>query len=221
MPQINLLSPEAKKKESRPAIVDAAKVELSQLMRTAIAISVICLVAMLFVWTLLLLSISKKEKILVALKKKTEVLATNPKEMERLKKEKVALEKKVDVIDELSSRKFFWFEKLELIADLIPDGVWLADISSVQQKSGKSDAKPRTVKLKPETPTEKAVIVIRGSAVAYKIQDAVSIIANFIKRLQENKNFAKDFKEIKLNTINKSILGGLDIMKFELICEVK
>ena len=88
MPQINLLSPEAKKKEIRPAIVDAAKVELSQLMRTAIAISVICLVAMLFVWTLLLLSISKKEKILVDLKKKTEVLATNPKEMERLKKEK-------------------------------------------------------------------------------------------------------------------------------------
>ena len=50
-------------------------------------------------------------------------------------------------------------------------------------------------------------------------KDAVVLIGDFIKNLQNNAEFSRDFTEIRPNAVAKGAIGSLDIMKFELLCQ--
>ncbi|MFA5060363.1 MAG: PilN domain-containing protein [Candidatus Omnitrophota bacterium] len=232
MPQINLLAPGFKKREVTPSTASFSKAQAqsqfqqktervypgisSGVLDVLPAVGFRCAICggiILAIWSFFLVNIPGNQKTLKELEVKVSVLATNPKEIERIRTERVILEKKVNLIDNLSSRKFLWSEKLALIADLIPDGVWINEIRSSSKKDAAAAKAPPS--------DEKTVFTIKGTAVAYKIQDAVGLISDFIKNLQENADFSKDFQEIKLNTIAKGTVGSLDVMKFDLLCESK
>ena len=220
MPQINLLLSGSKKKTPTLTTAKEPKVGLSSVIPVVAFRCAICLGIGLFVWIVLLINIGKKEEVLRGLEEKVKVLATNPIEIERIRTERAALEKKVKLIDDLSSRKFLWYEKLDLLSSLIPDGIWLTDIYSKQEKATAKDSGSSENNAASGL-GEKTVFVIKGTAVAYKIQDAVTLIGSFINNLQNNKDFAKDFTEIKLNTATKGSIGGLDVMRFDFLCESK
>ncbi len=221
MPQINLLSSGAKKKITMiSSLPKEPKTELSQVLPAVLIRSAICAGVCLFVWVFFVFNVSKKNQILSGLEGKVQVLSTNPKEIEKITSERSILERKANLIEQLSSRKFFWYEKLKFIASLIPDGIWLTDIYFKQEKVQNKDSGV-SGKKSDGGAVEKTVLVIKGMAVAYKIQDAVSLIGDYIKIFQSNQEFAKDFSEIKLNTVSKGTVGGLDVMRFDFFCEVK
>lgn len=220
MPQINLLFSSAKKKVTLVAsLPKEPKTELLQVLPAVGIRSAICVGICFIVWIFLFVNISKKNHYLSELEGKAQVLNTNPKEIEKITSERLILEKKASLIEQLSSRKFLWYEKLKFVASLIPDGVWLTDIYFKQEKVQRKDSD--TAGKADANTTEKTILVIKGMAVAYKIQDAVSLIGDYIKALQTNQEFAKDFSEIKLNTVSKSTVGGLDVMRFDFLCEAK
>ena len=220
MPQINLLVPGSKKKVLTVASVKEPMVELKEIAPAVIPRSLIFLGVGILIWVVLVIGVSRNERILLNLEEKVKVLSANPKEIQRLKNERAALEKKVKLIDKLSSRKFLWFEKFRLIATLIPDGVWLTDIYSKEEKI--TAREPATGDNNQSTDLgEKTILVIKGTAVANTIQDAVSLVGDFIKNLQANQDFSKDFAEIKLNTATKTTIGGMDVMRFDFLCEAK
>lgn len=235
MPQINLLSPDFRKvtKDKEAAVVRAKKaispseyaLEWQDVARDVTLRSAACLAGCIAIGIVLSISISHKQKALGILNEKVKELSASPQEMQDLKTQWDGLEKKVKLIDDLLSRKFSWFEKLDLLAILIPDGVWLTDIFSKQEKSSARNS-PSTAAGKGKTVviddlSRKTTIVIKGMAVAYKIQDAIVLVRDFIKNLQNNEEFAKDFEAIKLNTLVKAAIGGMDVMRFDLICETK
>ena len=221
MPQINLLSPvsTARKRDREQKAVASIKIsspKLSGIIHfpdNAVRNISICAGVLFVIWLFLFINVKVKQGALAKLEKEVTALAADPKEMENLRNERAALEQKVKLIDSLSSRKFFWFEKLAYLADLIPGGIWLTDASSRQERITPSSD--------PASFEETTVFVIKGTAVAYKIDDAVTLIGEFIKNLQNSENFAKDFKEIKLNNIAKGTIGGLDVMQFDLMCVAK
>ena len=227
MPQINLISPVPKKSERSSAPSDSSTHHLFGLEEVRIPLikhSVICAAVLSLVWIFLSINVHSKTTSLNNIKDEVKALETNPKEIESLRSERAALEKKVKLIDSLSSRKFFWHEKLSLIGDLILDGIWMTDISSKKERVLIKDSKNKPPKgnkknkADPAVYEERTVLIVRGTAVAYKIQDAVIQVGNFIKLLQNNDDFAKDFREIKLNTTSKGTFGGLDVMIFEIQC---
>lgn len=211
MPQINLLSTGQKKKDSKPAVVRDTKPEVTKVIRPALIRSLICFGIGLIIWAVLLVSAAGKQKILNDLSEKTKVLESNPKEIERVRNERSALDKKVKLIDELSSRKFLWYEKLSQIGTIVPSGIWFTEITSTKMSSKDLNSGAG----------ERMFFIIRGVAVAYKIDDAITLVGDYIKRLQADQAFSKDFNEIKLNDINKNTVGGLDVMRFEVLCESK
>ena len=221
MPQINLLSPGTRKKETRILSSREIVLDFSQIIPAVIFRSSICIGVCIFFWIGLHLQISKKEKILKAIEVKLQALETNPKEMEKIKAERASLEKKAKLIDELSSRKFLWYEKLDLLASLVPSGIWLNDIYSKREKMTEQELKQLMESGKGGTVLgEKTILTIKGTAVAYKIEDAVAMIGDFIRTIESNKDFAKDF-EVKPSTVSKSSIGGVDVMKFDLNCVSK
>lgn len=156
------------------------------------------------IWGFLFVTVSKERRTVADLDKKIGSLATSPKEIDAIRQQRSALEKKINLIDTLSSRQFFWFQKMQQLADLIPNGVWLTSLQSSQ---------------KGDTVT----LIIRGTSVAVKIDDAVSLIRDFITNLRKNDDFAKDFKNIELRQgdIAKTAIGGMDVMRFAFTCETE
>ncbi|GEM_PF-1406549 len=218
MPQINLLSVGGKKKviSAHPSLVFS--VDFSEIIPSLLIRSGICLGLTVILWTILGAGISKNVATLNGLEEKVKVLGANPKEIEKIKSERVILEKKISLIDSLSSRKFFWFEKFEILAGLVPNGIWLTEVSTSEDRI--SAEKIAAIKNKVQNANkEKVALVVKGVAVADEIQNAVGLIGDFIKGLQANWKFSKDFTEIKLNNATKETIGGIDVMKFDFICE--
>lgn len=216
MPQINLLSQATKKKKevvTKSAFASDSKIDLSDVKPVLIFRCSICLGIIFLIWLPLFINILTKEGRLKQLTKEVGSLSTNPEEMDKVAKQKMGLEKKIALITELSSRDFLWYRKLDLLADLIPSGIWLTDIYT-KKEMGSSRLNPKTGSV-----TEKTFLVIRGTAVAGRIEDAVLLVKNFVDNVKSNKEFSKDFVEITSSNIAKSTFGGLDVMRFDLLCE--
>lgn len=224
MPQINLLSPgiNFKKKETKGILLTDPHQEFQSISKALIISSSVCLVFLLVFWLILSFQKSTKEKQLVGLREKFKTLAINPKEIDSLNKEKLALEKKIQLIDTLSSRKFYYFEKLQQISDLIPDGIWLVEISIRTEKKQMPSGKNKDKNKDKDTGKdifEKTTLVIKGKAVADTIQEEVESVDIYLDNLKNSNDFAKDFSEIKLNSVAKSTAGNKDIMTFDFICK--
>ena len=218
MPQINLLLSSSRKKTTKVIISPQdLKLDLSKIYPAALKHSAISFGICLLIWLILFFSNAQKTKALSDYEEKVTVLTRSPKEVEEIIKERAVLEKKIKLMDTLFYRKFFWHEKLTLLSDLIPDGIWLTDISSQEENA----ISPQRVGRSMIGVGQKTILVVKGTAVAPKIQDAVSLIGDFIKNLQENSEFSKDFVNIKLNTVVKGSIGGTDVMQFDFFCESK
>ena len=220
MPQINLLSPGTQKKETRIVSSREVVINFAEIAPVVIFRSSICIGICVVLWIGLYFQISKKQKVLKELDVKLQALEENPKEMEKIKTERAALEKKVKLIDELSSRKFLWYEKLDILADLVPSGIWLNEVYSKREKMSDNELAQLKESGKGSVLGEKTILMIRGTAVAYKIEDAVALVGDFIKTIEANKEFSKDFV-IRPSAVSKGSIGGVDVMKFDLICESK
>jgi len=220
MPQINLLTAGSKKKVVKSFSFGGVTTEFDQVFPAIFFRSFFGAGVCLALWVALLFGVSEKEKALRLLKEKVSVLASNPEAIGKLTKERNTLQEKIKLIEALSSRKFFWYEKLNLLAGLIPDGIWLTEINTRDDKTRRKNTRG-ALSNQPDNLDEKTVFVIKGTAAAPKIQDAVGLIGTLISSLQSKESFSGDFSEIKLNTATKGSIGGTDVMNFDFVCESK
>ena len=138
------------------------------------------------------------------------------------------LEERGTVLDALMKGRFLWAKKLNQISNLVPEGVWLSNISlgtKVEMVPSKQSAKAKGKVAGDETqpqppPLEKKeikVLVIRGSTVSVKKgEEIVDLVGTFINRLREDETFFKDFSSIELGPGQRGMIGGIDIWNFEL-----
>lgn len=168
---------------------------------------------MIIIWVIMGLKISKYSKELNELEKKEASLTVDPQKLIKLNEDKESLLKRLDFLEKLAEKKFLWSEKLNRIAELIPDGVWLTEIYSVEKITIDSSTK--------KSKGEQFIISIKGRAVASRIQDAIELVGLFLDKLKKDNIFSKDFLEIKLESVTKGIIANRDIMNFEFGCIVK
>ncbi len=215
MPQINLLSPTfgKKAKKLKLEVVPTERTE-KPLILVYVVIGVIIAV-MIFAWSAMAIKISSYNHELKSLKQKETTFAVEPQKMIKLNEQKDKLLKRLEFLQEFTEKKFLWSEKLKRIAELIPDGVWLTDLS-FEKKVTMTDIEGNKAQQE-----EKSVISIKGRAVAPVIQEAVQLVGNFRDKLEKDKDFFKDFKEIRLSSLTKGIVAKRDIMNFELYCVIE
>ena len=209
MPQINLL-PTVPGKKKKAKSLEIPKVELTRVTSVFLPISYIVIAILVFVWLIFSFFVLKDKKELAALDKKTGNFSVSPQEIQKINLKKEQLKSKVALLEALSSRKFLWAGKLESIAEFVPEGIWLTEVSLdilIMPSSNTSKEK--------ENKQDRYMLTIKGSAFAYKIQDAVSNIGKFNNLLKENESFFKDFVAVELNNVAKATIGKTDIMNFE------
>lgn len=223
MAQINLLSPRVGKRIKRASIASHGKKISQKLFLRMYVICALIVVILLGVWGGLAVVTGQKEAALAMLKAQELKLKADPKELLEIKQQKEDLQARIRFLENLSAKKFLWFEKFDVIAQLMPDGVWIASIDLTKKTIEVDDEQAKAKKGKAPQKIQKEVITvsINGNAVAFTIQGAVELVGNFYENLKKHKPFSQDFSDIKLENISKSVVYGRDIMKFQIVCVIQ
>jgi Tfp pilus assembly protein PilN len=213
MPQINLLAPTSNKEAAKKAkSVDLPWLNLLVAFRSALVSAIPLTLICGLISVGLFVVKDRKDSELKTIQQREASLTVNPQELSEWKKREVTLKKKISLLSELSSPGFSRSTKLLEINDYLPEGVWLSEI--YLGKSGQSWETTAGAR-------RQTVLIIKGSAVAPQIDNAVALVGEFVTSLKRSQSFSRDFSEIKLNAIYKSSIGRTDVMNFELVCYLR
>ena len=104
-----------------------------------------------------------------------------------------SIQNKLKAVKEVTEeKKILWAEKLNQISDSLPRGVWLKELSLVDD-----------------------ALMIQGSAVS-KENDEILSVHKFASNLKGNENFKKNFSEIEMAIHKTHKLGMTSIADFSI-----
>jgi Tfp pilus assembly protein PilN len=111
-----------------------------------------------------------------------------------INKEIAVLKAKTVVLDQITKRKFIWAEKINQLSDLVLPGIWFTRVYS---DSGENK------------------LTIEGSVIS-KSEEAMASVGKFMKNLKDDVQFFKDFKNIKLESVQRKAKDERDIVDFKI-----
>ncbi len=114
-------------------------------------------------------------------------------QIDSINKEISVLKARMAVLDQLTKRNFFWAEKLNQLSDLVLPGIWFTHVY---------------------TDTDNKLI-IEGSVIS-KSEEAMASVGKFMKNLKDDQVFFKDFKNIKLESVQRKNKEDRDIVDFKI-----
>lgn len=114
-------------------------------------------------------------------------------QVDSVSKEIAVLRAKMSALDQLTKRKFLWTEKLNQLSDLVLPGIWFTHVYT--------DSENR--------------LIIEGSVVS-KSEEAMASVGKFMKNLKEDQQFFKDFKNIKLESVQRKNKEEKDMVDFKI-----
>lgn len=152
------------------------------------------------------------------LSKRWELIQPQKVEIEGIKKEISASDRKLTELEALSGKGFLWAKKLSDLSDSLTSGIWLTRL----YLSEKVITNP--VKKSPGEPqTEKIIIKyleLEGSTLAQG-EEGTASVGRFIRSLKSNPGFFRDFSNIESRWIKRKQTGQVEVMSFKLSCRFK
>jgi len=101
------------------------------------------------------------------------------------------LRKKINIVEKITvEKRISWAEKINVISDIIPQGVWLDKVS-----------------------LSKNVFLIKGSAVSKK-NDEMTSVGNFSSNLKKQKEFMIGLEDIEVGSIQRRNVHSTQIADF-------
>lgn len=158
-----------------------------------------------------LLAITQRNRLIKLSAEFTEVSPLE-KVAEVLKKQADELNRKLSVIESLTSDSLIWSKKFYDLSGAVIEGVWLTSLSlNVEAPKGGADAQSKS----------RQTLVLKGSVVSPSPGGETAIVGKFIESLRSNRGFFDDFDDIKVSSIQSKRLGEIEVMDFTIICYFK
>jgi hypothetical protein len=186
MIEINLLPEEMRRKKRASFKLNLAIMGKVKFLAGGIALGVL---VFLVIFLSMGSSVRKKQIIgLMAEERNIEPLRAR---VESVDKEVSVLKTKMAVLDEITKRRFLWARKLNEISDIALTGIWFRRIYT--------DSNLR--------------LIIEGSVIS-KEEEAMATVGKFMKDMGEHISFFEDFRDIKLETVQKNSMDDRDAVDF-------
>ena len=115
-------------------------------------------------------------------------------QLDSVNKEISVLKVKMGALDTLTKRKFIWAEKINQLSDLVLPGIWFTRVYT--------------------DPSENKLMIEGG--VISKSEEAMASVGKFMKNLKDDAQFFKDFKNIKLESVQRKAKDERDIVDFKI-----
>lgn len=116
------------------------------------------------------------------------------------------------LISTLQVKRVEWFQKLMDLSEIMPDDLWLTDLSmktTKKQKKGSKEAE------------EEIYLAIKGVTVSVLGRQPLDSIAKLISSLNSLESFQRDFDPATLVTYQLSRERGRELMEFETSSKLK
>ena len=220
MLKINLLPPDLKKKKLPKLKWQFA----GKVTKLPLLPSIACAVAFLMILQVSVMGIlGYKKKALTSYKARWEKVAPNMKEVTILKNELNEMEGTKRAIDNLTKGRFLWAKFLKSLSDSMTPGVWLTrlKVSKISEQPARMQARGRSAETTEEVlMSVTRALILNGSVTARKGEETAHV-GRFVDSLKKNADFFTPFSDIKLDSIERRGMGGVEVMDFELICQFK
>jgi len=190
MIEVNLLPKELRKPARK------VNIELPDVKFVPIAIGLVALI--IFIQLALSFTVNAKRRRVVELEKKWSDLRPKKEEVLAIDRQVNALGDRLSSISDIKKTSVSWARKLNALSDSLIPGMWLTSLT-VEDDSGRR------------------YLSIRGNISSFW-KDETAMIGKFMKTLKENRSFAKDFEEIKLDTIQQKTVKDSEVMDFSIKC---
>ncbi len=154
-----------------------------------------------------------------------QVLRDQKKVLELAREQNIALNDNLTTIESLIEKKVMWSRKLNLLSDLIIDGVWYTNISigtkTVKLASPGSAPKSKWSVEKPAA-TRKIIpyLIIEGE-VSSDYGNQLATLGKFIQALKDDPLFSEDFATIQLDSTSLHSIRDIEVMSFNINCYFK
>lgn len=204
MIKINLL-PKELKKEQKPK-KPLPKLEIPKIGPKLFKAGLYLLCALLGINLLVIVSVITKSISLRGAKAAWAALGPNKAEIDALNAQISGIEKDILPVRNLMAKRILWAQELNALSDLMTPGVWLTKFFIQKQAMEKGDYR--------------YILNIEGCA-ASLYGDEATLIANFVKALQDNREFFKNFSEAKIGPMEKAALDNMSIMNFKVFCAMR
>ncbi|MCX5692116.1 MAG: hypothetical protein NTX47_00280 [Candidatus Omnitrophica bacterium] len=188
MIEINLLPEELRKKKSEPAFNLSIEAEKLKFLAIGGTIGILILIVI----ALSLGSFIRKAQI-NSLLAREKIFSDRFSRVDSINKEIAVLKAKMAVLDQLTKRKFLWTEKLNQLSDLILPGIWFTHAYT--------DSESR--------------LIIEGIVIS-KSEEAMAFVGKFMKNIKDDQQFFKDFKNIRLESVQRENKEERDVVNFKI-----
>lgn len=188
MIEINLLPEELRKKKSAPFLNLNLEAEKLKFWVTGGAVGVLVFIVLV----LSLTSFIRKAQISnLAAREKN--FSARLSQVDSVNKEIAVLKAKMSALDQLTKRQFLWARKLNQLSDLVLPGIWFTHVYT--------DSENR--------------MMIEGSVVS-KSEEAMASVGKLMKNIKDSQEFFRDFKNIKLESVQRKNKEERDIVDFKI-----
>ncbi len=128
---------------------------------------------------------------------KIKVLEPKQAEVKRVQELLVRLRVQRDAFQNLKTGSGSWAQRLNLLSNVTPNGVWFTELSLDATKG----------------------LVIQGMALASQGPEMVTV-TRLVQDLQSDSNFSSAFKQVQLESIKRIQQGDFDVVQFTVTCTV-
>ncbi len=188
MIEINLLPEEMRKKRGL-----SFRLDIETMGKVKFLAGGLVLGALIFLIVILSIGSSLRKKQVMRLMLEEQNISAQRSDVEALNKELAVLKTKMGVLGQLTSRGFLWAQKLNELSDMTLPGIWFTRIHT--------DSGQR--------------FIIEGSVISKK-EKAMAAVGKFMKNIRENKRFFKDFRDIKLENVQRKTIDKRDVVGFRI-----
>lgn len=188
-------------------------------LRGVIQLNTIIVVLAVSVWIFLLLALGLGKMRGRSINMKWQALRKTAGEIEELNRRSKELSSKLEVIKGIAEQKVSWASGLNRISAALPPEIWLTQIG-FETKRGDSMGEGFAEDVgRPSK--EYKVLAIRGQAVSLKGEEPVGTVGKFLSALKDDPIFTANFSSINLGPMSKGKIGNIDVIRFELFCNLK
>ena len=189
MIEINLLPEELRKKKSDPRFKLNLQAEKLKFWIAGGAAGIL-----IFIIIVLLLGSFIREAQINKFLAREKNFSSRLSHLDSVNNEISVLKVKMGALDTLTKRKFIWAEKINQLSDLVLPGIWFTRVYT--------------------DPSENKLMIEGG--VISKSEEAMASVGKFMKNLKDDAQFFKDFKNIKLESVQRKAKDERDIVDFKI-----
>lgn len=148
-------------------------------------------------------------------------------QVKQLEEEKLLVSQKEQAVEQIMSGRTIWSHELYKLAGLVPEGIWLEDISISSRRRPVTIDAPNPNRGPGQPPTVKKTVIqafpalrITGFALSPHRERGLSLIGEFIRNIKQDEAFSLRFIAPEMRSIERQDYMDQTVMKFVMDCEI-